>query len=131
MSGKTDISPEAVEHLAQKLEQAFREVSGGRLASIEATTLRAQAARIAEMEADLNTLRSYMPNRRAYNLGQAIGRASRQVEVDRLTTEAQAARTEALREAAAKAEGWFGTPDADDIAHILHGEITDLIEKGG
>lgn len=54
MTTKTDISPESVEHLAQKLEQAFREVSGGRLASIEATTLRAQSARIAELENEVD-----------------------------------------------------------------------------
>lgn len=39
------------------------------------------------------------------------------------------ARAEALLEAATKAEGWFGTPGADDIARILHGEIIELIER--
>lgn len=39
------------------------------------------------------------------------------------------ARDAALREAAGKAERWFGTPDADDIARILHADILDLRDQ--
>ncbi|WP_028955890.1 hypothetical protein [Sulfitobacter sp. 20_GPM-1509m] len=41
---------------------------------------------------------------------------------------AKTARNDALREVMKRCEGWFGTPGADDIARILHGEIEDLIE---
>ncbi len=52
----TDISPEAVERLASTLDEQFRSMCG--VHSREAETLRAQAARIAELEAERDTARA-------------------------------------------------------------------------